>query len=244
MSAQPGIIYETFKVPTDLEADFDVWYRAERIPRMLEEPGILAAAQWRFRQTAPIHGLPLEPVALGQYITYFDVADVADVRRRGGWRLDAVGLSQPGLALVRRLDGLRCNLYQQIFVSGDPLPFPSDARALLVVHLEAPPEIDEEFNAWYNTEHMPPLLRAAGFLRIRRFKALEGEPTYVTLYDTTSWDDYARMPERREVINTPWMRRIFGRVRHSVTWYDRCAELSILSPDGPNAPSDRVLARP
>jgi hypothetical protein len=210
--SHPGVVYETFSVPAERDAAFNAWYEAERLPRLLNEPGVLAAVRWRFNTGDPC----------GQYLTYFDLADADDLRRRGGWRADAVGNTARGREQVAGLTELNCGLYEQVFPSEEVTPRWSEAaRALLLITLESTPAIDEEFNEWYNEEHLPPLLRAAGYLRIRRFRALEGAPTYVTLYDTTSWDDYETMPERNLVRGTPWGRRIFRTVTRTVSHYDR-----------------------
>ena len=207
-----GVVYETFEVPAECEAEFNGWYEAERLPRLVAEAGVLAAVRWRFNRGDPT----------GRYLTYFDLADAGDLLRRGGWRPDAVGTSAWGRALLDRLPAWRAGLYAQVFPPEDLTPrWSARAQALLLITLESTPEIDPEFNEWYDTEHLPPLLRAAGYLRIRRFKAFQGAPTYVTLYDTTSWDDYETMPERKLVQGTPWSKRIFRVVTRTVSRYDR-----------------------
>src|SRR5438445_350425 len=42
---------------------------------------------------------------------------------------------------------------------------------------------EEEFNAWYNTEHLPELLALPGFLEARRYGAVEGERSLGTAYE-------------------------------------------------------------
>ena len=42
--------------------------------------------------------------------------------------------------------------------------------------------IETEFNAWYDTEHVPALARVAGVLCARRFRGIISGPKYVALY--------------------------------------------------------------
>jgi len=46
---------------------------------------------------------------------------------------------------------------------------------ILVVMMEVDPEHEEEFNRWYNEEHLPERLEIPGYISARRFKLEEGE---------------------------------------------------------------------
>src|SRR5918999_277220 len=46
---------------------------------------------------------------------------------------------------------------------------------ILVVMMEVDPEHEEEFNRWYNEEHLPERLEIPGYVSARRFKLEEGE---------------------------------------------------------------------
>lgn len=48
------------------------------------------------------------------------------------------------------------------------------------------PEGRDEFYAWHGCEHMPERAAIAGFLRGRRYVAIEGAPEYFNLYETAS----------------------------------------------------------
>jgi hypothetical protein len=60
-----------------------------------------------------------------------------------------------------------------------------DILFMVQVDLDAP-SIEDEFNAWYNDEHVPELLRVPGFLSGRRFRATNGQPKYAALYELES----------------------------------------------------------
>jgi hypothetical protein len=46
-----------------------------------------------------------------------------------------------------------------------------------------PPEVDAEFNEWYNTIYVPNYEKVPGVIRGRRYRAVEGVPTYLTFYE-------------------------------------------------------------
>jgi hypothetical protein len=60
------------------------------------------------------------------------------------------------------------------------------AKGLLLVMMDIDPEHEEEFNRWYNEEHVPERLSIPGFLTGRRFQAVEGSPKYLALYELES----------------------------------------------------------
>ena len=45
---------------------------------------------------------------------------------------------------------------------------------IMVVMMEVDPEHEEEFNRWYNEEHLPERLEIPGYISARRFKLEEG----------------------------------------------------------------------
>lgn len=55
---------------------------------------------------------------------------------------------------------------------------------ILIVWTDVPREIEADFNHWYNHEHLPDrILHMAGFLRGRRYEAIQGQPKFLTVYD-------------------------------------------------------------
>jgi hypothetical protein len=57
-------------------------------------------------------------------------------------------------------------------------------KHLLLVMVNRDPSIDElEFNQWYYEEHIPERLSCPGFLSARRFRAVEGSPEYLAIYE-------------------------------------------------------------
>ena len=57
-------------------------------------------------------------------------------------------------------------------------------QGVLLVYMDLmDPKYEEEFNAWYNTEHLPELLALPGVLDAARYVATKGGPKYLAAYE-------------------------------------------------------------
>jgi hypothetical protein len=86
-------------------------------------------------------------------------------------------------------------------------------RGLLLTMTEPPAPMEEEFNAWYDTEHLPERLAIPGFRSARRWVAdvAPGEGRYLATYelDAEAVLSSAAYLARFEGA-TPWTRRCLG----------------------------------
>ncbi|HEX9868641.1 MAG TPA: hypothetical protein VGC99_08600, partial [Candidatus Tectomicrobia bacterium] len=57
-------------------------------------------------------------------------------------------------------------------------------QGLLAVWMDIPAAVEEDFNRWYDEEHLAERAGIPGFLNARRYRSLQGTPTYIALYDT------------------------------------------------------------
>lgn len=90
-----------------------------------------------------------------------------------------------------------------------------DNKGILLVTMEPPAAIEEEFNDWYDTEHIPERAAISGFESALRFVCIEGWPRYLALYDLAypgvlDGEEYARVSGANF---SAWTRRIQGKVR-------------------------------
>ncbi len=87
-------------------------------------------------------------------------------------------------------------------------------RGFLLTMTEPPAAMEEEFNAWYDTEHFPERLAILGFRSARRWVAAgaPGEGKYLATYELDS-PAVLQSPEylARYAGATPWTRRCLGR---------------------------------
>ncbi len=116
---------------------------------------------------------------------------------------------------------------------------PNTATGLLAVWTDIAPEMEAEFNAWYDTEHIPERLSVPGFLSGLRFVAVEGQPKYLALYDLA--DETVLKSEAYLKLlkpGTPWTRRVAPNFRNSARGVYRQIFSHGTRPDNP---SDFVL---
>jgi len=90
-------------------------------------------------------------------------------------------------------------------------------RGLLLTMTEPPAAMDEEFNAWYDSEHLPERLSIQGFRCARRWVAdtAPGEGKYLATYELDS----------PGVLMTP---EYLARFEGATPWTRRCLEKAVV----------------
>ena len=83
----------------------------------------------------------------------------------------------------------------------------SKKHILLVVRIDVEPEMEDEFNRWYNEEHIPGLLNVPGVLWAKRGINTGKGPKYIAVYEHESIDVQSSEAYRK-VTQTEWTRRI------------------------------------
>ena len=71
------------------------------------------------------------------------------------------------------------------------------APVLQIGRMTVPPELDAEWNEWYNGVYVPNYMKVPGCIRGRRYRAVVGEPAYCTVYeledpDVSKTDEWLR----------------------------------------------------
>jgi len=87
-------------------------------------------------------------------------------------------------------------------------------RGLLLTMTEPPAAMEEEFNTWYDTEHLPERLAIPGFRSARRWitSCAPGEGQYLATYELDSAGVLQSPAYLARFANaTPWTRRCLGR---------------------------------
>jgi hypothetical protein len=83
-------------------------------------------------------------------------------------------------------------------------------RGLLLFMTDIDPAHEDEFQRWYEEEHIPERMAIPGFITARRFRAIEGAPKYLAIYDLDS-PDVLQSAAYRHMIGagkTPWTKRM------------------------------------
>lgn len=89
------------------------------------------------------------------------------------------------------------------------------AKGFLLVMMQPPPAFEDEFNAWYDSEHVPERLAVPGFLTGLRYVCLDGHPKYLAMYDLESYEVLASEAYKRVGYDraSPWTKRVTSRVK-------------------------------
>ena len=123
------------------------------------------------------------------------------------------------LALTSKVARNTRGIYEQIYPDNEDYK-PPHSKVLFIVGHDIPPAMEEEYNAWYNTEHIPHMLRVPGVLTARRFKFYKEKsssptderttnpkyipnPQYITIYDLES-EKVLQSAEFKKEGGTPW----------------------------------------
>ena len=80
-------------------------------------------------------------------------------------------------------------------------------RGIFLVYVDIDAKNAQEFNAWYNTEHLPELLAVPGILAAARYEAVKGGPKYLACYELVN-EAVLHTPAFTSRPRTPWGQRV------------------------------------
>jgi hypothetical protein len=169
-----GLLMVWCDVPADKEPEFNRWYNEEHVAERMGVPGFLNAARYEAVKGGPKHlaVYELESVAVLDSPAYKKVqANPTPWTQRLGPQAIAT-------TFIR-------NIYTMIHPRTlSPVAAASDlSPALQLGRMDVAPEVDAEFNEWYNTIYVPNYEKVPGVIRGRRYRATVGTPTYLTFYE-------------------------------------------------------------
>ena len=170
-----GLLMVWADVPADKEDEFNRWYNEEHLPERMAIPGFLSGARYEAVKGGPKH------------LAYYELESAAVLRDPG--LQEGPGQSHRVDEAVRAGDH-RHDVHPER-LHDDPSPGAHARRSRAprwrrcsrsAAWTCRPPPI-AEFNTWYNTVYVPNYEKVPGVIRGRRYRAVEGTPTYLTLYE-------------------------------------------------------------
>jgi len=177
------------------EEEFNDWYDLEHIPERQRVPGFLACQRWIGADNAK------------HSVAIYDLDTLSVLRSPPYLAIGGENLSPWSKRVTAKCQRLLRFEGDQI-LPGDQTA-PEGAGGLLLVGMTPAPEVETAFNAWYDTEHVPALARAAGVLSARRFRAQNSSgPKYVALYHLASPEVITGPEWKRASESTPMPERI------------------------------------
>jgi len=209
--ADPG-----HKVP---EEEFNDWYDNEHIPPRLNVPGIMSSSRYKTADSQ-------SPFWLALYdITSTDVVQSPEYKALipNGSKREKEIMANLGNINRRVYDHIISFIHPKTNLSSLP------GRYAFIVHMKVTLNGEDEFNRWYNEEHMVLLSKIPGWLCGRRYKLVESvsrgvklEPEedvkpqaeYLAIHEL-EMHGFMGLPEFNAAIQTPWRERVMKTVTYT-----------------------------
>jgi hypothetical protein len=161
-------------VPADKEKEFNDWYNKEHLAERMAIPGFLSGARYEAVKGSPKH------------LAYYELENAAVLESEAYKRVSAnptPWTKRSGPATIAT-NYIR-NVYTMIHPAAltPAIAGSGMAPSLQIGRMDVPAEIDADFNTWYNTIYVPNYEKVPGVIRGRRYRAVTGTPTYLTLYE-------------------------------------------------------------
>lgn len=179
--------------PPGEDSEFDRWYAEEHVPLRMGVPGFLSALRGRAVQGEPSHLV----------IYYMESRPVLSSSEYQKVK------NNPSSRTSHMLD----NVAAFTRYTGDTISDTGDAEAgryIYLVTFSVPEDFQVEFDAWYERDHLPHLMRNPAWLRCRRYAISDSEPSGVTRAAVHELSDLSALDssERETARNTAWRERL------------------------------------
>jgi hypothetical protein len=152
------------------DEEFNAWYDTQHVPQLLEQPGFLDAARYVATRGGPkyLAAYELESVEAVQSPEYRN-------RTIPPWdnRMSPRVIGKNFTRIVG----------EQIYPDAPEEADRGMAPALQIGRMSVPDEVDADWNAWYNGEYIPGYRKVPGVIYARRYRVVEGEVRYTTVYE-------------------------------------------------------------
>ena len=182
------IVYDAITVKREGGFAFDVWHQNHYIPSLLNTGQFL---------NVQCYGSPLRATYVSVFESNASVSSLHGV------------LPAPAHDSIIATERHVASFMNEQQASGAIAPF-RDAPILYPVFFGVPAEGEQDFNAWYDDEHLGILLRSPYWPMCRRFKVYKPQPeswTHIALHYLTDLRAL-ESKERDEARATPWRARL------------------------------------
>lgn len=185
----PAALISQMDPPPGERDEFEAWYCDEHIPSRLALPGFESAARGWAVEGEPSH---LAVYHLAE-LDALERPEYAELKRN------------PSERTARMLDTVAAFTRFTGGVIGDTGEG-DEGRFVYLVTFAVPPEAQDEFDAWYDEDHVPTLMENADWQRVRRYAIVDSFPAGVTRAALHDLSDLAALasPERAAARASAW----------------------------------------
>jgi len=188
---QVGVYVELVSVSNEDYPAWAQWYDAHYRKIRAEIPGVVSAR------------LCKGVIGSAPALVLYDLTDFT-LPYTARWRIDDDATCPVPATSFDGYDGL---VYRQIFTTSEQAYTPEPTQFLHGAFFEVPTRDQDEFNDWYNSEHIEFIKTVAGYLNCRRFQCLEVPTKFLALYDLVSIG-HAEAKDSAPQNFTPWAMRV------------------------------------
>jgi hypothetical protein len=200
-------------VAPDFEDEYNNWYNTHHIPpRMQQVPGFLAAVRYRLAAQSTGNA--------PRYLTFYELEETAVLKHPVLQNMtdnptDWDKRVTPHISVEGQL------IYKRVAAVGNPGEL--HTPVVFTVRLDVAPEADEEFNRWYDTDHLPALGGVPGVQSARRYalRFPKGGSQYLTVYELER-DDVRATDAWRKAADSPWTRKMQPSLKNIKLDQGRC----------------------
>ena len=204
MPSATGILAVGFDFATAHADEFHDWYDLEHIPERQAVPGFGLCERWISVEN------PTEALAI------YDLESL-DVLRSEAYKAVAYDNLSPWSKRVTEMCKRLVRFEGTQTVPGS-LASPKGAGGFLLNAMNCAPEGEDEFNRWYEEEHVPFLAAVPGTIAARRYVAPDDATTthkYLAIYHLES-PDVTKTEAWAKAVDTPWTRKVRPHFRDRV----------------------------
>ena len=191
-----GILIAAFDYSNAHADEFHDWYDLEHLPERQALPGFGRCDRW-ISVDNPKHA-----------IATYDLESVSVLRSES-----YLAIAYDNLTVWSKRVGAMCDRllrFEGIQILPGAAAAPEAAGALLLNAMNVEPGAEDDFNAWYDEEHIPALSQVPGTLAARRYR-IGDDPgathRYVAIYHLES-PEVATSDAWKQAIDTVWSARI------------------------------------
>jgi hypothetical protein len=200
MSVKGQAVLFSEMIPSGAFVDrFHTWYDTHHIPVRVECEGFVSAQRYS-RQGD------------GGFLAVYEIDDI-NVLSSDAYKVIKNNPSEETAWMLANVTGFTRYLGGETSVTPDnPAEADTlmDAPVLYAVLFNIPAEHHDDFNGWYDTDHIPLLMQCKDWLMVRRMRIADGVPgpyTHMALHYLKD-AKALQSPEREAARNTPWRNRL------------------------------------
>jgi len=195
------------EVPEDREEEFNRWYNEEHLPERLSAPGFLSAARYEAVVREPKHLAVYEL----ENLAAMESPEYLKLRQNPTEWSKRMSPEVIGTAFIR-------NVCEMIYPYGitDEIADSPMAPVLQIARLDLSPDLEPEWNRWYDSVYVPSYETVPGVIRGRRYRTVLGEPKYITMYE----HEHEKVSESKDWLSQqtahPDNDRMRGAMQHAI----------------------------